>query len=80
MKNELQTHNQVDQLCTLSDLPPSVDAQHILSLIKQSPDPETATRSILEQVSSHSEVLRRKWRQTVWGIWSGQHPGTACAS
>jgi len=73
MKN-LKNEAQVDQLCTLSDLPPTVDAKHVISLIQAAPDPETATRSVLEHVSSHSEALRRKWRQTIWHMWSRKHP------
>lgn len=65
---------QVGHLCTLSDLPPTVDAQQVLLLITEAPDPETATRQVLEQMNSHSDVLKRKWRQTIFQIWSHKHP------
>jgi hypothetical protein len=60
-------------LCALSDTPSAVTPHHLRSLIRQAPDPETATRAVLNQLNLHSETLQRKWRQVVTKLWSSHH-------
>ncbi len=66
--------NNLEALCALSDSAKSVTPNIIKDLIKESPDPETAARALLGQLSPESNALARKWRQLVIDMWSAQHP------
>jgi len=64
----------LEALCALSDSPTPFTPNTIKDLIKESPDPETAARTLLGQLSPESTALARKWRQLVIDMWSAQHP------
>ncbi len=68
-------HKNLKALCALSDTAASpINPDQLTNLIRESPDPETAARAVLGQLSSCSEVLQRKWRQLVTELWSARHP------
>lgn len=66
-----RTAQTLKALCLLSDIEPS---ETLLQQIQTAPDPETATRVVLAAVSSSSEALQTKWRETIWDAWSAKHP------
>ncbi len=61
-------------LCDLSETKVRLNPDQLTTLIKNSPDPETAARAVLSRISPCPEVLERKWRQLVKEFWSSQHP------
>lgn len=46
----------------------------VLSLIMDAPDPETARQAIASRIQVESDVLERKWQETILNAWSQCHP------
>lgn len=46
----------------------------VLSLIMEAPDPETARQAITSRIQVESDVLARKWQETIMSAWSHCHP------
>lgn len=66
-------NNHLVALCALSNAPKTITPDLITKLIFEAPDPETATRHVLEHVSTYSDALQSKWRKIVFNLWSTEH-------
>ncbi|PIT98077.1 MAG: hypothetical protein COT71_02625 [Candidatus Andersenbacteria bacterium CG10_big_fil_rev_8_21_14_0_10_54_11] len=65
---------QLQALWQLSDAPAGTPPHAILRLCKQAPDPETAVRQILKEITPTSAALERKWRELIYDVWAAHHP------
>lgn len=66
--------HKLEALCLLSDVAAEA-AGELFSGIEAAADPETAARLVEAKVTVDSPLLKRKWREVVWRLWSSAHPG-----
>ncbi len=61
-------------LCVLSNPSDVINPAAIARLVHDAPDPETAVREVLKNVTVYSDSLQNKWRQVITKMWSAHHP------
>lgn len=61
-------------LCDLSDFSEKIDSRSLINLLEEVPDPETVIRRVTGELPADSEVLLRKWRETLTNLWASRHP------
>ena len=64
----------IKALCALSNVSEPVDFGSLVSYVKGASDPETAVKEVTRHLSFSSDVLERKWRDTITDLWSSHHP------
>ncbi len=61
-------------LCALSDVSEPTNFDYLVSFVKEASDPETAVRGVMNNMNLPSDVLERKWRDTIIDLWASYHP------
>lgn len=61
-------------LMTLSNFSGDITPARLERLVKKAPDAETLVQAFLEEIPLESDVLRRKWRKVLSGLWRQHHP------
>ncbi|MEK7500302.1 MAG: hypothetical protein AAB649_06930 [Patescibacteria group bacterium] len=64
----------VRALLELSGYTDELTESKMADIVKGSPDPETAVRSILSIMPIQSTILQNKWRKYICRLWAASHP------
>ena len=68
------TTTPLQALVSLSDFKRGLNPAQLNQLAREAPDPETMIRQVFGQLTSESDVLRRKWRKALTELWTKYHP------
>ncbi len=74
MRIYMEYQPNVGALLELSGYRDSAFASEMMTIVKKSPDPETAARYVLRHMPVQNEILQNKWRKYIFQEWSKVHP------